>query len=106
MRLAAGLSAGSRYVSTFIMAQDILGPQERELVSRIAARAAGLGHPWIGSFTPKQFVALARDAGFRDVRYMPPPKLTERGPAGNPICGHESESSWMLTVQPAAIQES
>lgn len=52
MRLAARLAAGSRFVSTFIMAREILGPEERGLISRIAVRAAELGHPWISFFTP------------------------------------------------------
>jgi methyltransferase (TIGR00027 family) len=98
MRLAAGLAAGSRYVSTFIMAEEILGSEERGLVSRIAARAAELGHPWISFFTPEQFVALARDAGFGDVRYVSPEELTELYFAGRGDLLRPSRASGLIVA--------
>ena len=102
MRLAAGLSAGSRYVSTFILAGDILGPEERGLVSRIAARAADLGHPWVSFFTPEEFVALARDAGFGDVRYVSPGELTELYFAGRADLLRPSGASGLIVASVAA----
>ena len=44
------------------------------------ARASGT--PFLSFFTPAEILALARDAGFRDVAHVPAAALTQRYFAG------------------------
>ena len=51
--------------------------------SRRAARGArASGTPWLSFFTPAEMLALARDAGFRDVEHVSADALTARYFAG------------------------
>ena len=81
-RQAATLAPGSRLVMTFQLPAELIEAEERpgrEMTER-GARAAGT--PFISYFTPAELVALAREAGFEEVRHVSAAELTERYFAG------------------------
>ncbi|MCC6434963.1 MAG: SAM-dependent methyltransferase, partial [Acidimicrobiales bacterium] len=78
----AGLAPGSAFAMSFLLPVELVDEADRpglELSSR-GARASGT--PFISFFTPDELVALARDAGFADVRHVPGRELAERYFAG------------------------
>jgi methyltransferase (TIGR00027 family) len=78
----AEFASGSTLAMTFILPIDFAEPEER--VGREAAErgARASGTPFLSFFTPSEMLALAREAGFRDVQHISGAKLTERYFAG------------------------
>jgi O-methyltransferase involved in polyketide biosynthesis len=78
----AALPPGSTVAVTFQPPLEFL--DERDRPGRLLAEqgAAASGTPFISFFTPDEFLAMARDAGFRDVRHVPSTMLTDRYFAG------------------------
>jgi len=82
LRDAAALAPGSILAMTFVLPIELADPQLRpglELAQR-GARAAGT--PFVSFFTPAEMLALARQAGFREVRHVSAADLRERYFAG------------------------
>jgi methyltransferase (TIGR00027 family) len=78
----AALAPGSAFAMTFMLPFELADPEVRpglELAER-GARASGT--PFISFFTPAQMLALAREAGFTEVRHVSAAALTERYFAG------------------------
>jgi methyltransferase (TIGR00027 family) len=62
------LAHGSTFAMTFMLALDLLEPQERASLEYVMKRALESGTPFLSLFSPPEIVALAKMAGFRDAR--------------------------------------
>lgn len=78
LRHAAALAPGSTLAMTFMLPLERIDPEERpqRLMTEKFARLAGT--PWLSYFTPQEMLALAREAGFRDVSHVSSASLAER----------------------------
>lgn len=78
LRQVAGFAPGSTLVMSFMLPLERLDPDVRPGVERAAAGAQASGTPFISLFTPADILALARDAGFKDVRHVSAASLAQR----------------------------
>ncbi|HZP47607.1 MAG TPA: class I SAM-dependent methyltransferase [Vicinamibacterales bacterium] len=79
---AAALAHGSTFVMSFMLPLELQDPEIRPSVERAAEGARAGGTPFISFFAPAEMLALARDAGFRDVRHVSAADLARRYFAG------------------------
>jgi len=77
-RRVAALASGSTYATTFMLPLDLMPPDVRPGLEQAAKGAQGSGTPFISFFAPGEIMAMARDAGFRDVQHVPPTVLAQR----------------------------
>jgi methyltransferase (TIGR00027 family) len=84
LRQMAGLAPGSTLVMTFLLPNELLDPEDRAVRPRTQTFALKKGTPWRSFFTPPDMMALAREAGFKDVRHVTAADLTRRYFAGRP----------------------
>lgn len=70
LRQVAALAAGSTLVMTFLLPIDCLEPEDRPMLEWAQKGAAASGTPFATLFTPAEMLALARDAGFKEVRHV------------------------------------
>jgi methyltransferase (TIGR00027 family) len=82
LRQAAGLAAGSTFVTTFILPLELTDPEVRPGLELAVRGARASGTPFISFFEPVDMLALARDAGFREVRHVSAATLAQRYFAG------------------------
>jgi methyltransferase (TIGR00027 family) len=82
LRQAATLAAGSTLVTTFILPLELTDPELRPGLERAVQGARASGTPFISFFEPAEMLALARDAGFREVRHVSAATLAQRYFAG------------------------
>jgi methyltransferase (TIGR00027 family) len=78
LRQVAALAPGSTLVMSFMLPIDLLDPEIRSGVERAAEGARASGTPFISFFTPTEMLALARDAGFREVQHVSAAALAQR----------------------------
>ena len=78
LRHVATLAAGSTLVMSFMLPIELVDPEVRSGVERAAAGARASGTPFISFFTPDEILALARDAGFKEVRHVSAEMLAQR----------------------------
>jgi O-methyltransferase involved in polyketide biosynthesis len=78
MREAAELGPGTTFVCSFVLPVELIDPDERALRAATEARATARGFPWISFYAPDAVLALARAAGFADVRHVSARELNER----------------------------
>jgi methyltransferase (TIGR00027 family) len=78
----ATLAPGSTLAMSFMMPIEMMGPELRAGVERAAAGARANGTPFLSFFMPQDMLALARAAGFRQVRHVSSATLAERYFAG------------------------
>jgi methyltransferase (TIGR00027 family) len=78
LRQVAALAPGSTLVMSFMLPIDLLEPEIRSGVERAAEGARASGTPFISFFTPTEMLALARDAGFKEVQHVSAAALAER----------------------------
>jgi O-methyltransferase involved in polyketide biosynthesis len=80
----AALPHGSTVAVTFQPPREYL--DEQDLPGRLIAErgAAASGTPFISFFAPDEFLAMARDAGFKYVRHVSNAALRDRYFAGRP----------------------
>jgi methyltransferase (TIGR00027 family) len=78
LRRLAGLAPGSIVVMTFMLPLELVDEADRPGLEAAARGAQAAGTPWLSFFESDEIVALARDAGFTDVRYVPTSELAER----------------------------
>ncbi|MFJ9818887.1 class I SAM-dependent methyltransferase [Streptomyces sp. NPDC101151] len=81
-RLVATLAAGSTLVTTFLRPPEDVEPEQRAQLRAAVDGARAAGTPFLSFFTPPQILALAREAGFSEVRHVTAEELTERYFAG------------------------
>jgi O-methyltransferase involved in polyketide biosynthesis len=82
LRQIASLAPGSTLAMTFLLPMELLDPEDRPGLEMATNGARASGTPFISFFVPEDLVAMARDAGFHDVRHVPISELTERYFAG------------------------
>jgi methyltransferase (TIGR00027 family) len=80
----AGLAAGSTLAMTFLLPLEMVDPVLRPAMEMAKKGASAGGTPFVSFFTPPEIVALAREAGFREVLHVSAADLTERYFAGRP----------------------
>lgn len=78
LRQVASLAPGSTLVMSFILPIHLAEPDDRPGLEAAVRGAAASGTPFLSFFTPDEMVALAHDAGFRDVEHVSTEDLTER----------------------------
>ena len=82
LRQVASLAPGSTLAMTFILPLELSDPEERAGREAAEKGARASGTPFISAFSPAEMLALARDAGFADVRHVSAADLTRRYFAG------------------------
>lgn len=74
----ATLAPGSTFVMSFMLPIDMADPDVRPGIERAAAGAKAAGTPFISFFTPEAMLALAREAGCKNVQHVSAATLAER----------------------------
>jgi methyltransferase (TIGR00027 family) len=82
LRQVAALARGSAFVMSFLLPIELADPDVRPGIERAAEGARASGTPFISFFRPTEMLALAREAGFRDVQHVSAAALTQRYFAG------------------------
>jgi methyltransferase (TIGR00027 family) len=82
LRQVAVLAPGSTLAMSFMLPIEMTDPEVRPGIERAAAGARANGTPFISFFTPTDMLALARQAGFKDVRHVSAAALADRYFAG------------------------
>jgi methyltransferase (TIGR00027 family) len=82
LRQVAALAPGSTLAMSFMLPLELADPELRPGIERAAAGARASGTPFISFFTPPEMLALARDAGFEEVRHVSAATLAQRYFAG------------------------
>ena len=70
LRETAGLAAGSTLAMSFILPPRFADPAMQAGLEAAEKGARASGTPFISFFMPDEMLALARDAGFKDVRHV------------------------------------
>ncbi len=70
LRRVAALAPGSALVMTFLLPFQFADPEIRPALERAERGARASGTPFLSFFTPPEMLALARKAGFREVRHV------------------------------------
>jgi methyltransferase (TIGR00027 family) len=82
LRQIAVLAPGSTLAMTFILPLEFAEPEERPGFEAAEKGARASGTPFVSFFTPPEMLALAREAGFREVQHVSAVTLTQRYFAG------------------------
>jgi methyltransferase (TIGR00027 family) len=82
LRDLATLAPGSTVALTFMLPLDLIDEQDRQGWTMAENGARNSGTPFISFFSPGEFLGLAREAGFADVRHVSGRDLGERYLAG------------------------
>ncbi|MFF4504991.1 class I SAM-dependent methyltransferase [Streptomyces sp. NPDC001401] len=77
-RLVARLAPGSMLVTTFLRPIEDVEPEERPQLEVAMKGARAAGTPFLSFYRPPQILALAREAGFREVRHISAADLEQR----------------------------
>jgi methyltransferase (TIGR00027 family) len=78
LRQVAALAPCSTLAMSFMLPIELLDPEIRPGVERAAEGARASGTPFISFFTPTEMLALARDAGFKEVQHVSADLLARR----------------------------
>jgi methyltransferase (TIGR00027 family) len=82
LRQITTLAPGSTLAMTFIVPMELGDPQDRPGRQAAEQGARRSGTPFISFFTPAEMLALAREAGFREVQHVSSADLSHRYFAG------------------------
>jgi methyltransferase (TIGR00027 family) len=74
----ATLARGSTLAMTFLLPLELADPDVRPGLDMAEKGARASGTPFLSFFTPPEITALARDAGFDEVRHVSASDLTRR----------------------------
>jgi methyltransferase (TIGR00027 family) len=78
LRQVAALAPGSTLAMTFILPVDLMEQEERPGFAMAEKGARASGTPFLSFFSPAGILALAREAGFKQVRHVSGADLAER----------------------------
>jgi len=78
LRQVAALAPGSTLAMSFMLPIELVDPEIRPGMERAMAGAQANGTPFISFFTPAEMLALAREAGFKEVRHVSAATLAQR----------------------------
>lgn len=98
LRHAAALAPGSTLAMTFMLPLDLIEPEERPQRQATEKFARAAGTPFLSFFSPPEMQALAREAGFREVRHVSAASLAERYFAGRTDGLRPSSSEELLVA--------
>jgi hypothetical protein len=76
--IVSATAPGSELVVQFLVPAATLNQREGKFLAAHAARAAGVGEPWLSFFEPGDLVACMRQIGFREIFHFGPEQATER----------------------------
>lgn len=82
LRQIAALAPGSTLAMTFLLPPELADPDIRPALERAVTAARASGTHFISFFTPTEMLALASEAGFREVQHVSAATLTQRYFAG------------------------
>jgi len=82
LRRAAALGRGSILAMTFMLPLEFIDSEERAQRQEAEQGAQAAGTPFVSFFSPTEMLALAREAGFREVQHVSAADLAERYFAG------------------------
>ena len=82
LRRLASMAPGSSVAMTFLIPIDMLPPEIQPFLEMSQRGAAASGTPFLSFYAPDEIVAVAREAGFKDARYVSGDMLNERYFAG------------------------
>lgn len=82
LRQIAGLAPGSTLAMTFLLPAELLDDADRPGLRKSEEGAQAAGTPFISFYAPQDMLALAREAGFKDVRHVSGASHAERYFAG------------------------
>jgi len=82
LRRAAALVRGSTLAMTFMLPLEFVDSDERAQRQAAEQGARAAGTPFVSFFSPTEMLALAREAGFREVQHVSAADLAERYFAG------------------------
>ena len=74
----AALVAGSTLAMTFLLPLELADPEVRPALELAEKGARASGTPFVSFFTPPAILALAREAGFREVQHVSSATLSQR----------------------------
>jgi methyltransferase (TIGR00027 family) len=77
-RLVASLAAGSTLVTTFLRPVEDVEPEQRAQLRVAMEGARAAGTPFLSFYRPGRILALAREAGFQEVRHVSAADLEKR----------------------------
>jgi methyltransferase (TIGR00027 family) len=78
LREVAALASGSTFAMSFLLPLEKAEPAVRPGMEMAEKGARASGTPFISFFLPDEMLAMARGAGFRDVRHVSAADLAER----------------------------
>jgi methyltransferase (TIGR00027 family) len=78
LRQIAGLAPGSTLAMTFLLPTGLVGAADRPGLRASEEGARASGTPFISFYTPREMLALAREAGFPDARHVSGASYAER----------------------------
>jgi Leucine carboxyl methyltransferase len=82
LRQVAAFAPGSTLAMTFLLPLELADPEVRPGLELAEKGARASGTPFISFFTPAEMLALAREAGFREVQHVSAATLGQRYFAG------------------------
>lgn len=82
LRQIATLASGSTLVMTFMLPLELIDEQDRAGFQMAEKGARMSGTPFISFFSPDEMLALAHEAGFREVKHVSGVELSQRYFAG------------------------
>jgi methyltransferase (TIGR00027 family) len=78
LREVAAFAPGSSFAMSFLLPVEFAAPEARPGIERAIAGARANGTPFLSFFTPEAMLALAAEAGFKEVRHVAAATLTQR----------------------------
>ena len=78
LQTLATLAPGSTVAMTFLWPPGLLDDADRAGLQASAKGARASGTPFVSFYTPDEMLAIARDAGFADVRHVSSSSLAAR----------------------------
>ncbi|MFD9506865.1 class I SAM-dependent methyltransferase [Streptomyces mirabilis] len=78
LRRLALLAPGSTLAMTFMLPTELVDDADRPALEATKPQARAAGTPFISFYAPQEMLALARDAGFKDVHHVSGTVLAER----------------------------
>ncbi|MTD55800.1 class I SAM-dependent methyltransferase [Amycolatopsis pithecellobii] len=82
LRQLATLAPGSTVAMTFLLPADLLDDTDRPGLRASKQGAQASGTPFVSFYRPEEMLALARESGFAEARYVPGAELADRYFAG------------------------
>jgi methyltransferase (TIGR00027 family) len=82
LRQVAALAPGSTFAMSFLLPTELADPEIRPYLEAAEKGSRASGTPFISFFAPPDMLALARAAGFKEVRHVSAAALAQRYFAG------------------------